>query len=596
MSFAQVSVAIALFILIVFLYRQEKAKWQGMVIISVILLILGCVPLLLDKFNPLMRATWVSDNLFRQGGEASILDGGLYGYCVIAVIAGVLLLILAFIKRSRHFAGDDKIDDETDTSSALVRYFRKKLMEEIQKTEDAVGDPIDRGGKDGRSGMPDSRAQEPPQGLFESTTRDSYINLGSVFVRATVAELKQKIESALDGLAQLKAGIDQNDYSSVAAGYYSQNHEAPGVGKIEKIKREVKLTTSVKKEFESNILKHYGGYVQEYDWPKRTTRTQLICLGVFFAVCEFLLSYYLLKDELGERAKLLALLATVVVVILSLTAAFSVQHMRRNNSVIARLTSFLVFGLCLFIVFVGLGLLIGDRQLGTDSSDIKTLSGLLENTRAAYLRMLGSLLDLVLFIINFFAIGFLFYKALHYFEKYSGYDGRNEKAQNALDEYHYLFSANSDEVKRAVDEAKNKSEKNLNSADHYCEKIDDAKTTLHNIQPIITSEYKNYLRPSFAEKIDQYRQNNKSNRSEVQPSPEYFKAGYELCNTNEYFDDCDDIDQFLQANKEKLDEVNDTRAAIQRKSAEWNAAITKFSTEKINEFHEYIENVDIRDS
>ena len=591
MSFAQISVAIALFVLIIFLYRKAKAKWQGMTVISVMLFILGGVPLLLDKFNPLMRATWESDDLFRSDGDASILDGGLYEYCVIFVIAGVLLFILALIKRSKHPARDHELDAETETDSPVVRYLREKLLAKIQETEEAVGDPIPRGEEDGRNGMPHSKDTQPPQGLFEFTTHGDYTMLGSGFVQATVAELKQKIQSAVEKLAQLKDEIDQHPYNGIAEGYYSQNYKYPGVGAIAEIKRSVNEATNEKNKFKAYIRKYHGD-VLDYDWPKRTTLTFLICIGLFFAVLEFSGSLYLLEDAQGERAQLLAAIATVVVLILSLSAAFLVQHMRRERGWFVQLVSFSLFLSCLFVVFAGLGLLIGDRQLGSDPTIDTDLYVLLERIRAAYVSLLGNLLDLVLFVINFFAIAFLFYKALHYFEKYHGYDSHNEKEQKALVEYHSLRDVNHDEVNNAVTEANKKSVENISKANKYCDDISDTLATLRNIKPIIASEYANYLNPSFAGKIAQYRRSNERNRSAVQPAPQYFKTGYELRDVSEYFSDCGGIDQFLEENKQKFDGVNATRAAIKEKSVEWDAAVTQFSTGKINASRKHVESVD----
>ena len=531
-------------------------------------------------------ATWHgSGEIVQILGEYSWLAG-------FAIAWAAVLLVVALYKRNQQpdETDTDATDKETENLSQLD-IIRKELADDLNDVESELRDAKLAGHDDAvADGGPFPRrdAESPPAGFFESDARKQYSALANRFAANTIDRLKRVITDALRGLATIKSAVNQHSYKDIANGHYHENSPQVDGNEVEKIMKNFTDTQMEKKRFLDTLkLKP----AEQPDWAKRTSLKELIVLGVLFALIEFVVSYWFLKDGSGvEGAQRLAAIAIAIIIICSFLAGVLFQWMRHNIPPIYRILSSVAYFVIWFVVFGALGYLLGlrnpDSKDGTPDWDVIIQS---------YTGLFGDLNNLVVLLVNVFALGFFYWKVLHWCEKFHGFDDVNDKANVAKDAHDELFASNKNAIKGAISHASANAKKNAEAADKHCADIEDAKTTLTEIQQIIVGEYQRRVYPVFNQKITSYRQSNCTNRvMAANPAPKYFNDDEKLEITESDLVNADDVAKFLNSENQKIEAAPKERDGISEKSQQWAGESATVSAEMSREFQKRIDILDTR--
>lgn len=526
----------------------------------------------------------VGDGLFRRGDSVSIL-GDYQWLAVAGFLAGAALMIAGAVKRIRIPVAEPTLSmEEPFTEKEKIE---QALDAEIEKVQNELDDPSERGRQDAHEpgGAIPHRHATAPKG-FESTTYERYQRLGNSFVQNTVTRLKAEIEEALRKLNILKATLAENYYAKKAGAGYSENRDRPDYQHVDDLRTEVGEAGRDRQQFIQDLNLRKG---QQPEWDKPTSTKQLIMFGAMFALVEFLVSYYFLKDEIGEsRAITIALYAMTVIFVLAAALAGLFKFMRPPNGIPMRVLTGAGYAVLLFLLTLGFGLLLEYREVEAKLSSGE-VAGVFKTILDGYISVLTSLGNLTLFLINLIAFGLFYWKFLLWCERFYGYRRIGDRINQSKSEWHAMFSNNSTSIKNALDKASSEASDNRIAAQQAVKNLQDKKHALANIQTIIAPAFVNKLHPAYDGAINAYRTSNKEHRNlQVNPAPPYFNNAPDFCSVEEYFSSDHGIDDFMSQRKQDITKADETCQQIEHAVTEWQNQRAQISPEWADEFRNEI--------
>lgn len=548
-------------IFIVFV-AYKKLTWQALMWLSAIFFLLGGLPILIDESTPLTNFVLKYGNLWTPDEGASSVLEGWYEYCVLSVFSGFAFFVCALVKRKRtpKIVDAPEVPEEPPTQRQIIT---KELQDEVEQTKTSLGEATQKAIADAEDAMPGSSATGPPAGGFEDSVLQRFTALADGFVTNTIQRLKAVVTSGLMKLDEINENVQAQSYVAFAEGQYNRNATQHDPERVKQIKHRRRDTQFQKNQFIGTLkLKP----AEQLDWSERTTTRQLVAYMCFFAMAEFFVSWFFLKEEVGDQeALVLALIAAVLIPILAFFAGWSFRWMRRPLSGIKRFCATIGHLTCWIVAFIGLGALIAVRDAGAvEGFKLSSIGDI-------YLNILTKPADLVVLLVNILGMLVFYWKTLHKFEKFPNFDGVGKSAKKAEWEYTDLFDTNAGHVKKAIDEAKEKSDTNSADAAKLHSEILDARSALQNMCDTIRTVYVQHLNPVCADMINAYRKTNRARRvTDVNPAPSYFEDGVTLPDVTDPFSPAEDIRQFLSEHQEKIDSSDAVRAKIQEASAKWD--------------------------
>lgn len=567
---------------------------QGLILLGCVLLVGSGIALVLDYIMPWSESS-TSLPLYLPGPSTSILGKG-WGFFFIAFCWGIALVGIALFKEKKEESRPDSEDAHANATEE--DRIRAELEGRIEDLRDGLGDPSEGGKADATMAggpFPEQNAAEPPAGRYEVFARQAYEALASAFINQTVQRLKNEIAAALNALAQIYKEATDRAYATMAQAYYGQHQNPIGAFEVQELQQEFRQADQNKMQFVAGLNLKPG---ENPDWPeKRTSLNQLIVLGIGFTLAEFCVSWFFLQGSIGYKAIHLAATAAVLILVLAFGAGAIFQFMRRNETLIMRASAGVGYFSCLFMLFLGFGLLLGYRNVDAKENAAGNLENAAGNLGAinfgtimeGYASLASDLTNLLVFIINLAAFVFFYWKVLHFFDRFRGYKKVNDRYQAAQQRWQGLFLDNNDAVHDALKHADTQSQNNFLAADAHVAAINEKRAVLGRIVTTITGLYAAVLHAAYRGDVNAYRQGNRDHRSlTVYPAPAYFNSPAPICEIEAHFRDADTGADFLREREDDFSRISASRDAIAEASAEWDAARPDLNKRMLQEFESQV--------
>lgn len=540
--------------------------WKVMLWFGGLFVVASVVALFLNYQNDNLTLSIPASGLFPPGESVSIL-GDYQWLAIVSLLTGLTLMIAAVVKRI-HIPISTPVTPGTEKPLTEKEKIEQALNEEIEKLQNTLDNPRERGKQDAHAhggAFPHLHATAPEG--FESAARERYQELGNSFVRNIISQLKSEIENALRKLNTLTSTLVKDYYASKATADYNENRYEIDHKYVADLQVEVTDAERDHDEFIQNLNLRSG---QQPEWDKPTSNKQLVIFGTIFAIVEFLVSYYFLKDTIGSsRAITIALSAMVLVSLLAGALAVLFQFMRPPITLLMRLLATKGYLVLLCLLILGFGLLLDYREIEAKLSSGE-ITGIFKAILDGYASILTNLDNLTLFIINLIAFGLFYWKFLLWRERFHGYCRVGERLSQALDKWYAMSSTNSAAIKHALEKVSSEAVKNRKDAQQAVHFLQEKKQVLENIQTIIVSTFVQKLQPSYQDAVHAYRTSNKENRNlKVNPVPNYFDQAPSFYTAEEYFPSDCGIDDFLSTHKKDISQVDEVCKKIENAATEW---------------------------
>lgn len=559
-------------------------KWQAVLWLGVLFTGTAGIALLLDHLNEIVEIGQVGQRtatgipLFMIGPEISILGMG-WPFFFVAFLCGIALIVTSLVKKATQPKQVVDSPEPVEEKTSEVSYIEQELKNEIDNV--GIDDPEKRGESDATQvgGPIPKHKATVPEG-YELEARNAYEALGDSFVRRVVERLKEDIAVALQALKTITDEIGKQPYIQVADGHYSEHAATITDQQVDSMRTAVSETEQQHSAFVKKLKLKPS---EQPDWPaKRTSLTQLLLLGGIFALIEFIVSWYFLKDQLGGSAAVkVAGLAVVVIVILAFGSAAIFQFTRRGQSIPIRILASAGYAFLLFLAFCSFGLLLDFR----DALAVEGIAGQFDVVLDGYGSMLTKLDNLTLFLINLFALAFFYWKALLFFDRFHGYRSVKDPYDASVMAWDNMFEDNDASIRDALNFTSDKADEDSNVADNAFSSLQEKKTVLENIQSIITPMFIQHLHRAYRDDIKVYRDSNRERRNhKVYPSPEHFTRDAEFCGVGDHFADGFGIAKFLQQHENPIDAAGDASQNIQQANLAWQNERPKLSEKWAREF------------
>ena len=556
------------------------------------LLLLGCIltagagiALVLDHFTPLTQfLEWGGAStglpLYLPGPSASVLGAG-WGFFFVTFCWGVALIAVAILKKKTEEPQTEYADENLSEEDRI----RGQLEEDIKNARSHLGDPAEHGKADATmtgGPVPQQNATDAPPGRFESSARQAFEAIAGGFIGRTVQLLQQGIDDSLTRLRQLSNEVKNRAYAEIARDHYGQHQNQIGAFEVQQLQQEFHAANQDKMRFVDSLNLKPN---ETADWPeKRTSLKQLIVLGVGFTLAEFIISWFFLKEQIGEAAIYLAATAALLILVLAFGVGAIFQFMRRNQPFTMRAFSGIGYLFCLFMLFLGFGLLLNYR----DVDAVESAAGKFGAIMDGYASLASDLTNLLVFIINIAAFVFFYWKVLHFFDRFRGYKHVNDRYQSVKKRFEGLFEDNNDVVRGALQHADEKSQSNSRKAEACVNEITEKKNALERMNAIFAAAYAAIQR-AYRGDVNEYRKSNQEHRSiTVFPAPAYFHSPAPFGEADSHMKDADTGGDFLRARTEDFENMRVTRDGIVQKSAEWDAVRQATSGDLLNAFKKKI--------
>ena len=566
---------------------KSSLRWEAILGVGVLITATAGIVLLLDYLTPLQSYTWTGDQtvtglpLYLPGRTTSILGMG-YGFFVVALYWGVALIVVGIIKKNRKVAV--KQYAEPNEISEEQRIFRA-LEREVRSLRSSFDDPKHAGTQDAiKSGgpFPKQSDKEPLAGGYEAQIRTLFEVLGAKFAQTTVINLKANILNALKNLETIKNNIVVQPYKELARAKYDQNNTTITPNAVKKKQANLSRTTQNRDAFVDSLQLRPAELPHWADDDKTSLEALLVWGGVF-ALSEFIISWFFLKDDIGAETVTIAGYAVVIIFILSFLASFSFRFMRRNQPLHIRIPAIAGYIWVGIFIFLGLGLLINYREV-TNNADIDSITD-------GYGSLLSNLTNLVVFLINLLALAIFYWKVLHFFNKFYGYNQVDKPFKRAEKEWDSMFEDAQKQITTALDHVDKEASANSEKAKKYLADIQEKATVLKNIKTILSNAYASILRPAYDDDVTVYRDNNCKRRAlRANPAPAYFNAGFFFCDAEQHFANVEDSSVFFADNQEELNQAQKNKDSISAEQTQWNAERRALNNELDFEFKVIIDN------
>ncbi len=579
---------IAATLIIVASYRY--LNWKAMLSLGGLFLVAATVALFLNYQND--SITWsvpVGGGLFRQGDSVSIL-GEYWWLALLILLTGIVLMIAGVIKRIR-MPSPAPVSKASEDPATEREKIEKALKSEIAEVQGNLGNPSEKGVQDAQDSggaIPRRHATEPEG--FEVDARQQYETLGKSFVLNTATRLKDELGEALRTLSDIKTKLTKDYYAKKASADYRENAEEYPEEEVERRRKAVDDAGRSETQFRNRLELPSG---DDPEWDKPTSGKQLIIFGVLFALIEFGVSYYLLKDQIGDRAFVNALYAVVVIFVLSVASAWLFRFMRLPHKALIRALASVVYIACFGLLILSFGLLLEFRAVETQVAGGEFFSAL--NTMlTGYGSVLTDLGNLTLFLINMLAFGLFYWKFLLWHERFRGYRRVGERLRQAKGEWLSMFNKNNACIKNALDHANNEASGARKAASQAVRKIQEKKDVLENIQAILAPAFVKKLHSAYRNGIRDYRASNTEHRNvTVNPAPAYFRQDSSLCAADEHFIDNHGVDEFLASQQQSISQAEDTRQEIENTVTDWHNQSAQLNEKWTKEFKRKIDGAGI---
>lgn len=575
---------------------KSSLRWEATLGLGILSSSTAGIALLLDYLTPLVIFEWAADQtvtglpLFLSGPSASILGKG-YGFFLIAFCWGITLIVAGLVKRSKKIAvkkateePEEPIEPYDETQRIL-----DELKNEIANLRESFEDPKRAGADDATKAggpFPKKADTEPLQGGYEGQIRAGFETLGTTFAQTTVTNLKASIIQALSKLGDIKNKLSNQTYSEIAHAKYNQNNTAIAPYTIKKNKKSLTTTTQNRDEFIASLkLKR----AERPNWADDniTTRKTLVIWGIAFALLEFVISWFFLKDQIGKDAIQIAGYAVAIIFILAFLAGFLFRFMRRNRLPYTRMLSFIGYGIVCFFIFCGLGLLLNYREFDA-STDVASR---FDTILSGYNSLMSNLTNVVVFLINLMALALFYWKVLHFFDKFEGYSQVDKPFRHAEKQWHSMYNEAQEKISDALNYTDEKVIEDDNETKECFSDMLEKTTILGNIKTIISGAYAIILRPAYNEDVATYRDSNCRKRVlQANPAPAYFQDEHRFCDIEQHFEENENIEIFFTENKEKLDQAQENNQFISAEQRQWQTDRLKLNIQLNSESNALIDN------
>ncbi len=571
---------------------KSSLRWEAILGVGLLITATAGIVLLLDYLTPLVSFESVGDQtvtglpLYLPGRTTSILGTG-YGFFVIAFCWGIALIAVGLIKRSKKAAAEKEAGKPVEEPNEISE--EQRILEELEKELESLRNNLDDPGHAGtedaiRAGgpFPKQSDKEPLAGGYEAQIRNRFEALGAKFAQTTVSDLKTNILNALRSLEEIKNAIVARSYKELARTKYSENNVAIVPNTIQKKQANLAKTTQNRDAF-IDSLKLRPAELPHWADDDKTSLEALLVWGGVFALLEFIISWFFLKDDIGAETIKIAGFAVVIIFILSFLAGFLFRFMRRNQAFHIRIPAIVGY-LCVgAFIFLGLGLLLNYREF-TNNAGIDAITD-------GYGSLLSNLTNLVVFLINLLALAIFYWKVLHFFNKFYGYNQVDKPFNRAEKQWDSMFEEVQEGVSKALAHADEEASTNSEKAKKHFADIQEGTTVLKNIKAILSNAYASTLRPAYNDDVTTYRDNNCKRRVlRANPVPAYFNEGYFFCDAEQHFTRVEDSNTFFADNQEELNQAQENNKIISAGQTQWNTDRTALSNELDLEFKAIIDN------
>ena len=574
---------------------KSSLRWGAILVFGIFSGTAAGIALLLDYLTPLQYFTWVGDQtatglpLYLPGRTTSILGTG-YGFFVIALCWGIALIAVALIKRSKKVAAEKAAKKPVEEPNEISeeQRIRKELEKVVESLQNSFDDPKSAGKEDAlRDGgpFPQQLDKEPLVGGYEARIRTRFESLGDTFAQTTVADLKTNISNALRGLEEIKNDIVAQPYKELVTAKYEQNNMAKTKNAIQRSQEELSKTAQNRNAF-IDSLKLRPAELPHWADDDKTSGKDLIVWGCVFALLEFIMSWLFLKDDIGAEAINIAGLAVFIIAILASFAGFLFQFMRRNQPLGTRSLMTLLYLAVGVFIFISLGLLLNYREfannVGTDA--ISAISAGIDAITNGYISLISNVSNLTVFLINILALAMIYWKMLHFCDKFRGYSQVDKPFNRAEKQWDSTLEGVQKQITTALDAADKEANANSEKAKKYFTDIHGKTAALKNIKAIISSAYASILHQAYSDDVTTYRDNNCKKRVlKANPAPAYFNRGCPFCDVEQHFTNIGDTESFFAKNQE---EPNQALTQAQNNKDHISAGLTQWKKDRAALCHE----------
>ena len=543
----------------------------------------------MDYLTPLQYFTWVGNQtatglpLYLPGRTTSILGTG-YGFFVIALCWGIALIAVALIKRSKKVAAEKAAKKPVEEPNEISeeQRIRKELEKVVESLQNSFDDPKSAGKEDAlRDGgpFPQQLDKEPLVGGYEARIRTRFESLGDTFAQTTVADLKTNISNALRGLEEIKNDIVAQPYKELVTAKYEQNNMAKTKNAIQRSQEELSKTAQNRNAF-IDSLKLRPAELPHWADDDKTSGKDLIVWGSVFALLEFIMSWLFLKDDIGAEAINIAGLAVFIIAILASFAGFLFQFMRRNQPLGTRSLMTLLYLAVGVFIFISLGLLLNYREfannVGTDA--ISAISAGIDAITNGYISLISNVSNLTVFLINILALAMIYWKMLHFCDKFRGYSQVDKPFNRAEKQWDSTLEGVQKQITTALDAADKEANANSEKAKKYFTDIQGKTAALKNIKAIISSAYASILHQAYSDDVTTYRDNNCKKRVlKANPAPAYFNQGCPFCDVEQHFTNIGDTESSFAKNQK---EPNQALSQAQNNKDHISAGLTQWKKDR----------------
>ncbi len=479
---------------------------------------------------------------------------------------GIALIAVGLIKRSKKAAAEKETGKPVEEPNEISeeQRIRKELEKVVESLQNSFDDPKSAGKEDAlRDGgpFPQQLDKEPLVGGYEARIRTRFESLGDTFAQTTVADLKTNISNALRGLEKIKNDIVAQPYKELVTAKYEQNNMAKTKNTIQRNQEILSKTTQNRNAF-IDSLKLRPAELPHWADDDKTSLEALLVWGGVFALLEFIISWFFLKDDIGAETIKIAGFAVVIIFILAFLAGFLFRFMRRNQLFHIRIPAIMGY-LCVgAFIFLGLGLLLNYREF-TNNVGIDAITD-------GYRSLLSNLTNLVVFLINLLALAIFYWKVLHFFDKFHGYSEVDKPFNRAEKQWDSTLEGVQKQITTALDDADEEANANSKKAKKYFTDIHGKTAALKNIKAIISSAYASILHQAYSDDVTTYRDNNCKKRVlKANPAPAYFNQGCPFCDVEQHFTNIGGTKAFFDEDQEDMNQAQGSIDSISGGRTQW---------------------------
>lgn len=571
--------------IVVVFAAYRHLKWQPIMYLGGLFAAVSTAVLLVHHTTPLnvyeaANQTFGGEQLARYIGAGKLLDES-YWFLIIALLCGITLMLAALFKKRNPEQSDETFEEPLSETESI----RAELQEATAAEQKNIDDPKERGEQDASSEggpIPDRQATE--SGGYETYLRRQYESLGNNFLAETVQRIKQEIIDALEKLTDIKNKVNNPAYVDMATSEYDEKDARVSDHDVQQKRHNVTHTNIARNKFIDTL--HLGA-AEQPDWGASRSSVRDISLWVIFLLFvtwEFIVSWYFLESQIGAQDAIkYSVIAVGLISVLAFVSAWCFQW-RRHIKINMRILFGTFYSVALFFLFIGFGMLLNARDV-----QAKGVVGLFDTVLDGYVSLFSDLTNLIIFILNLLAFAVLYWKVMHCFDRFHGYNNVDEPYQRAKTYWGNLFADRAEVVEGLLNKVDEQANTNSGEANQAFKAIQEKKSALEGMSTIINTAYTSILHQAYHSDIREYRKSNCEKREiEANPAPEYFHDEAPFCDTQTHFTAALGIEKFLKEHNAEMEQANEHRKLIQQAKHDWQVKSSKLNAEWIKKFQERV--------